>query len=44
MKDKYPSVHESEWAWVGSDFKRIIYNNGSFDQLIGNVDEYILSR
>jgi hypothetical protein len=44
MKDKYPSVHESEWAWVGSEFKRIVYNNGSFDQLIGNIDEYILSR
>lgn len=33
MPQKYPSVHQSEWAWVGSVFNYEIDNNGTVEQL-----------
>ena len=33
MPQKYPQVHSSEWAWVGTRFDAEIDNNGTVDQL-----------
>lgn len=41
MEQKYPHVHPSEWAWVGSKFNEIIYNNGTLEQLYQQVDKLV---
>lgn len=33
MHQKYPEIHTSEWAWIGTDFDYVIYNNGSIEEL-----------
>jgi hypothetical protein len=33
MPQRYPLVHSSEWAWVGTKFDYEIDNNGSVEQL-----------
>lgn len=33
MPQRYPAVHASEWAWAATEFDRIIYNNGTLDEL-----------
>jgi len=33
MPQKFPDVHKSEWAWVGTRFDAVIDNNGSVDEL-----------
>jgi hypothetical protein len=30
---KMRKIHASEWAWLGSDFDKIIDNNGTIDEL-----------
>lgn len=34
MYQKYPEVHVSEWAWIGSPFDAVITNDGSIDDLV----------
>jgi len=43
MKEKFPSIHVSEWAWVGSPMNYILYNDSSLDELEVNVD-YMLTK
>lgn len=31
-------VHPSEWAWVGSDFDFVVYNNGTLEDLYRKID------
>ena len=33
MPQKYPTVHKSEWAWVGTTFDALVDNNGSVEEL-----------
>ena len=33
--------HESEWAWAGTDFDRVIDNNGTMDQLYQQVNDLV---
>jgi hypothetical protein len=33
MPQKFPNVHRSEWAWVGTNFDAELDNNGSVDEL-----------
>jgi hypothetical protein len=33
MPQKFPDVHRSEWAWVGTRFDAVIDNNDSVDEL-----------
>lgn len=37
MTEKYPNIHISEWAWIGSSMDFILYNNGSRGELEANV-------
>jgi hypothetical protein len=33
MEQKFPNVHKSEWAWVGTNFDALVDNNGSVEDL-----------
>lgn len=37
MTEKYPNIHISEWAWIGSSMDFVLYNNGSKSELEANV-------
>ena len=37
MPTKYPEVHVSEWAWIGSTFDYVLNNDGSKAELEGSV-------
>lgn len=37
----YYKVHESEWAWIDTDFDYEIYNDGSIDVLYHKVDRFL---
>jgi len=41
MKIKWPDVHESEWAWIGSQIDYEIMNNGSLTDLYKQIDDII---
>jgi hypothetical protein len=41
MHQKYPEVHVSEWAWIGSSFDYVLDNNGSKSELEASV-KYML--
>ena len=41
MKEKHPSIHLSEWAWIGHDFDAIIENNGTLKNLKTSVKELV---
>jgi hypothetical protein len=41
MEQKYPEVHFSEWAWIGSHYDAILDNNCSLDELKIRVDKLI---
>jgi hypothetical protein len=43
MEKKYPKVHPSEWAWVGSNFDYIIENNQDIETLNQKVKDIITS-
>lgn len=42
MENKYPEIHVSEWAWIGSPFHYQIYNNGTKTELESNI-KYMLT-
>lgn len=43
MRELFPKVHISEWAWVGTPVDYILYNDGSLDELETNIN-YMLRR
>ena len=43
MATAYPEVHNSEWAWIGTDFDHIIDNNGSIQELYDQIKQLIKS-
>jgi len=42
MSQKYPSVHASEWSWVGSEFDYVISNNGSLQDLYEAIEKQLI--
>lgn len=44
MESLYPTIHPSEYAWIGTEFTDIVYNDGSLDDLRKEVDLKIFSR
>jgi len=43
MKEKFPEIHPSEYMWAGEPFDKIIYNDGSVEDLQNKVDRWIKS-
>jgi hypothetical protein len=43
MEQKYPKVHASEWAWIGTAFDHVIDNNSSIEDLYQTVKTLIQS-
>jgi hypothetical protein len=42
MKEKYPSIHYSEWAWIGLTKVDYILNNvGTIDELKGDINHML---
>lgn len=41
MEQKYPNVHASEFAWVGTKFNEVFVNNGSLQDLYKQIDGLI---
>ncbi len=41
MRNAYPEVHYSEWAWIGSDYDIIMDNNCSLEELTVRVDKLV---
>lgn len=41
MEQKYPEVHFSEWAWIGSHHDVVLDNNCSLDELKIRVDKIV---
>lgn len=39
MEHRYPNVHYSEYAWVGTHFDAIVDNNGTIDDLYKQIDK-----
>jgi len=42
MPQKFPNVHKSEWAWVGTNFDALIDNNGSVEDLYTQLKNLVL--
>ncbi len=41
MRNAYPEVHYSEWAWIGSEYDIVMDNNCSLDELKTRVDNLV---
>lgn len=41
MAQKYPKVHESEWAWVGQHFNHVIENDKTVDWLYQQINNLL---
>ena len=41
MRNAYPDVHFSEWAWIGAHYDVMMDNNCSLDELTVRVDKLI---
>ena len=41
MRNAYPDVHYSEWAWIGAHYDVLFDNNCSLDQLSLRVDKLV---
>jgi hypothetical protein len=41
MRNAYPEVHYSEWAWIGSHYDIVMDNNCSLDELKIRVDKLV---
>ena len=33
--------HASEWSWAGTDFDRVVDNNGTLDQLYNHINDLV---
>ena len=43
MEQKYPNVHKSEWAWIGSHYDIVLDNNCDLSTLQKRVDDLVIS-
>jgi len=43
MPQMYPTVHHSEWAWIGQTFNYELDNNGTVEQLYDQVNNLLLA-
>jgi hypothetical protein len=43
MREEYPDVHYSEWAWVGSEFDATIENDGNLEELTSKIHDLMLA-
>ena len=41
MRNAYPEVHYSEWAWIGGDYDIVMDNNCALDELEIRVDKLV---
>jgi hypothetical protein len=41
MRNAYPEVHFSEWAWIGAHYDIVMDNNCSLDELTVRVDKLV---
>jgi len=41
MPQRYPQIHQSEWAWVGSVFDYELENNGTVDELYSKLSNLL---
>jgi hypothetical protein len=41
MRNAYPEVHFSEWAWIGAHYDIVMDNNSSLDELTVRVDKLV---
>lgn len=41
MEKRYPRVHRSEWAWIGTEFDYTIDNNWTMSRLCENVETFL---
>jgi hypothetical protein len=41
MKYQYPTVHASEWGWIGAEFDFEIDNNGTIDHLCNQIKNLV---
>jgi hypothetical protein len=41
MRNAYPEVHFSEWAWIGAHYDIVLDNNCSLDELTVRVDKLV---
>lgn len=41
MAQKYPAVHASEWSWIGTEFDRVIKNDGTMDELYSDINDLV---
>jgi hypothetical protein len=44
MPQRYPKVHASEWAWIGSNFNGIIDNNSTIENLYTQLKNQVLDH
>lgn len=44
MEQKYPDIHYSEWAWIGSHYDISLDNNGTLDELRNLLDKMIYNE
>lgn len=42
MKDKWPSIHASEYSWAGAEFDGEISNDGSIQQLYDSIERALV--
>lgn len=42
MKDKWPSIHASEYSWAGAEFDGEISNDGSIQQLYDSIERSLV--
>ena len=43
MPQQYPTVHHSEWAWIGQTFNYELENNGTVEELYTKVNDLLLA-
>ena len=41
MEHRYPNVHASEWAWVGTTVDDIVNNNGTIEELYSQLTSLV---
>lgn len=39
MESRYPDIHVSEWAWIGSHIDKAIYNDGTLEEMREKVKQ-----
>jgi hypothetical protein len=44
MLESFPEVHESEWAWAGTEADIVLHNEGSLDDLYSLIDSALLGK